>query len=262
MSNKVALITGSAFGIGKRTAKELAAKGNDIIINYRSSETEAHILADQLAQTYNVKTMALKADISNYNDCIRLVNKGLEHFNRIDILINNAGPYIHDRKTLIDYSYEEWNYLINGNLNAAFYLCKEIIPQMRKNKWGRIVNIGFDKAETAPGWACRSAFAAAKVGLVSLTRTLALEEFPYGITVNMVSPGDIRGEWKEQDILSTKRHESTTETFTKIETGEDISRVISFLTDDNSDLITGSVIPISGGQDVLSKSNHFYYGKF
>lgn len=262
MANQVALITGSASGIGKRTAEELAAQDIDLIINYRNSKQQAFELSSYLSEKFHIRVLPVQADISNPDDCSRLVAKALEKFGTIDILINNAGPYIHERKTLIEYSLDEWTYLMNGNLNSVFYLCKEIIPVMRKNKWGRIINIGYERAETAPGWAYRSAFAAAKAGLVSLTRTLAIEEFPFGITVNIINPGDIRGEWKESNIHHTKRHENLAATFSKQGTGQDIARVIAFLIDPHSDLITGSVIPVSGAVDVLSKSNQMYYEKF
>lgn len=262
MRTKVAIITGGASGIGKQTTKELATLGVNLIINYRKSERQAIELATQLAEKFNIQAIPIQADISKQHECARLVNKALSLFGTVHILINNAGPYIHERKTLMEYSEEEWSYIINGNLNSVFYLCKEIIPIMRNNNWGRIINIGFDRAETAPGWAYRSAFAAAKAGLVSLTRTISIEEFPYGITANMINPGDIRDEWKESSIEKTKRHENQTVTFSKQGTGQDIARVIAFLIDSHSDLITGSVIPVSGANDVLSKSNHMYYKKF
>jgi 3-oxoacyl-[acyl-carrier protein] reductase len=120
---------------------------------------------------------------------------------------------------------------------------------MRNQKWGRIITIGYDRVETAPGWIYRSAFAAAKTGVASLTRTIAIEEAENGITANMVCPGDIINEWKEsniEDAIGTSR-------IGRKGTGEDIARVIAFLIDEKSDLITGSVIPVTGGLDVLGK---------
>ncbi|MBM7703286.1 SDR family oxidoreductase [Metabacillus iocasae] len=252
-NEKVAFITGSATGIGKRTAIELAKQGIHIVINYMRSEEQAFELARYLEKQYRVTAIALQGDISSFSDCERMVEVVKEQFGRIDLLINNAGPYVFERKSMVEYDVDEWHYLINGNLNAVFYLCKLIVPIMREQRWGRIVNFGFDRAETATGWVYRSAFAAAKVGLVSLTKTLSLEEAKHGITVNMVSPGDITGEWKEADIESAQ---SVTEPHTpvgRVGTGEDLSRVIAFLCDDKSDFMTGNVIPITGGKDVLGK---------
>ncbi|MFC3886344.1 SDR family oxidoreductase [Bacillus songklensis] len=251
--NKVAFITGSATGLGKRTAIELAKKGLNIILNYRSSGEKARELASLLEEEYKIRTLVLQGDISEYSDCESMVFRGMEYFGHIDILINNAGPYVFERKRMMDYDVEQWNYMINGNLNSAFYLCKFIIPAMRQKEWGRIINIGFDRAQTAPAWKYRSAFAAAKTGLVSLTKTLALEEADYGITVNMVCPGDIRGEWKEADIADVRQRAEGQASLPRIGTGEDIARTIAFLCEENSDFITGSIIEVTGGKDVLSK---------
>lgn len=152
-----------------------------------------------------------------------------------------------------DYNISEWNYIINGNLNAVFYLSNLIIPSMRKRKWGRIITVGFDRVESAPGWIYRSAFAAAKSGLASLTKTIALEEAENGITANMVCPGDIVGEWKEKAIEDSLHTVDPTVPVGRPGTGEDVSRVISFLANEQSSFITGSIIPITGGKDVLGK---------
>jgi 3-oxoacyl-[acyl-carrier protein] reductase len=124
---------------------------------------------------------------------------------------------------------------------------------MRENKWGRIVTIGFDRVEAASGWIYRSAFAAAKTGAASLTKSIALEEAGNGITANMVCPGDIIGEWKEKNIEDTTTVEYSASPVGRPGTGEDIARVISFLADEKSGFITGSIIPVTGGKDVLGK---------
>ncbi len=254
VKKKTALITGGASGIGKQTAIQLAEKGYQLVINYRNSETEAVFLAKHLHDCYGTKTIIVQGDVANQDDCLRMVNETLSVFSTVDILVHNAGPYIHERKKLTDYSFEEWNYLIQGNLSAVFYLSKHIIPLMRKQKWGRIITLGFDRVETAPGWIYRSVFAAAKTGLASLTRTIALEEAEHGITANMVSPGDIINEWKESNIEDSVEAINGNIPIRRPGTGEDISRVISFLTDEKSDFITGSIIPVTGGIDVLGKA--------
>lgn len=253
MKIKTALITGGAAGLGKRTAIQLAEKGIQLVINYRRSEEDACKLVQYLNEKYNTKNIALRADISKAEDCRMLAAEAQKFAETIDILIHNAGPYVHERKRMTDYSEEEWNYIINGNLNAVFYLSRLLIPNMRKQKWGRIITIGFDRVETAPGWIYRSAFAAAKSGLASLTRTIALEEAENGITANMVCPGDITDEWKEKNIADALIIKDEDSPVGRPGTGEDISRVISFLVEDDSSYITGSVIHITGGKDVLGK---------
>ncbi|QOR68783.1 SDR family oxidoreductase [Cytobacillus suaedae] len=253
MTTRTALLTGSASGLGKRTAIELAQKGINTVINYRNSEKEAIELSLQIKENFGVECSVIQGDIASVSDCKKIIQHCMEEHNHIDILINNAGPYVHERKNLIDYDVDEWKYIIDGNLNGVFYLLKYFVPKMREKKWGRVINFGFDRADTAPGWIYRSAFAAAKVGLVSLTKTVALEEAKYGITANMVSPGEIIGSWKEANILDALGTKDENTPIGRPGTGEDIARTISFLCDENSDFITGSVIPITGGKDVLSK---------
>jgi 3-oxoacyl-[acyl-carrier protein] reductase len=253
VKKKTALITGGAKGIGKKTAFQLAEKGYQLAINYRSSDNEAIFLTNQLEKIYGTKNVAIQGDISKKEDCLRIVDQVFEAFSTIDVIVHNAGPYVNERKKMTDYTFEEWDYLINGNLNAVFYLSKQVIPNMRKQRWGRIITLGYDRVETTPGWTNRSAFAAAKSGLASLTRTIAIEEAEYGITANMVCPGDIINEWKEKNINETN-YDQNGAPIGRQGTGEDIARVISFLVDDNSDFITGSIIPVTGGMDVLTKN--------
>jgi 3-oxoacyl-[acyl-carrier protein] reductase len=253
---KIALITGGATGIGKKTAYSLAAEGYQLAINYRNSESEAASLAKQLSSSFGTKNISIQGDIGNSKDCERIVEQVLEAFSGIHVLVLNAGPYIHERKKMTDYTFEEWNYLINGNLNGAFYLSKLVIPIMRRQKWGRIITMGYDRVETAPGWIYRSAFAASKTGLASLTRTIALEEAENGITANMVCPGDIVDKWKENSISSAQAvlDSRSNAPVGRSGTGEDIARVIAFLIDEKSSFITGSIIPVTGGMDVLTKA--------
>lgn len=251
MKKKTALITGGATGLGKKTACQLAKQGYQLAINYRNSNQEAILLSKELEEKFGSKIICIHGDVAIQADCTRIVETVISEFTSIDVVIHNAGPYVRERKTLTEYSFDEWNYLINGNLNAVFYLSKAIIPIMRERRWGRIITMGFERVETTPGWVYRSAFAAAKTGLASLTRTIAIEEAANGITANMVCPGDIISAWKEKGIGEAIFSENVP--VGRQGTGEDISRVISFLVDEKSDFITGSIIPVTGGLDVLGK---------
>jgi 3-oxoacyl-[acyl-carrier protein] reductase len=253
VDEKVAFITGGATGIGKRMAFSLADNGMSIIITYRKSKKAALALVDELQEMYHVKAIAIQGDSSSEEDCRNILQKISETFGHVDIFIHNAGPYMHDRKPMTEYGSDEWKYIMDGNLNGFFYFAKELIPQMRSKNWGRVITLGFERCETAPGWIYRSAFAAAKSGLTSLTRTLAAEEATHGITVNMVCPGDIIGDWKEKEIRVARAEKDDTVPVGRPGTGEDIARVITFLCDEKSDFITGSIIPVTGGKDVLGK---------
>ncbi|MFP7300552.1 SDR family oxidoreductase [Neobacillus niacini] len=254
MKKKTALITGGAAGLGVKTAWQLAEQGYQLAINYRNSSNEAFLLSQELEKKFRNKVICIQGDVANPLDCRHMVEQVISEYSSIDVVIHNAGPYVRERKKMTEYTNDEWNYLINGNLNAVFYLSKESIPFMRKQQWGRIITMGYDRVETAPGWVYRSAFSAAKTALASLTRTIAIEEASYGITANMVCPGDIISPWKERNIEDSVLSENVP--VGRQGTGEDISRVISFLLDEKSDFITGCIIPVTGGMDVLSKAYH------
>ncbi len=253
MGIRTALITGGATGIGKMTAYKLAQEGINLVINYRHSQKEAEELCQHLTKEFGTNNICIRGDITNSDDCEFLISEALKKYEYIDIIIHNAGPYIHERKRMTEYTLDEWRYLVDGNLNAVFYLSKLVIPKMRAQQWGRIITIGFDRAEASSGWIYRSAFAASKSAVASLTKTLAMEEAQYGITANMISPGDIVGEWKEKEIENAIHVDDKDTPVGRPGTGEDIARLISFLVEDKSSFITGSIIPVTGGKDVLGK---------
>lgn len=248
---KTALITGASKGMGRKTAEYLAAAGIHVVLNYRSDPEQAKALARHLAHQYNVEATAVYGDISKKEDCEQLAAAA----GAIDILIHNAGPYIQERKPMAEYAWDEWDTLISGNLTSIFYLTKLLLPGMKERGFGRVIAFGFDRVETAPGWVDRSAFAAAKTGAASLIKTIALEEAAYGITANMICPGDIGGAWKEKDIDDALGCEANRVPVGRPGTGGDIARVAAFLASEASSFITGAIIPVTGGQDVLGK--HF-----
>jgi 3-oxoacyl-[acyl-carrier protein] reductase len=254
--DKSVLITGGTKGIGSRTAIEFSKNGYKVFINYRSNDRRADHFVQQLRKEYRNEVYAIKGDVSIPADCERMAAEIKGNSDGIDILIHNAGPYVKERKKFDEYSAEEWNYIVNGNLNSVFYLTRLMIPKMRDKKWGRIITFGYDRVETSPGWIYRSAFAAAKAGLASFTKSIAIEEAENGITANMVCPGDIVGEWKEDEIHNAQRSDDHSTPVGRPGTGEDLARVIEFLCRDESDFITGAVIPITGGKDVLGKVFH------
>lgn len=252
---RTAIITGSAKGLGVKTAIELARQGFHIGINYVNSKTEADELATYLQAQFAIRAITVQGDVSISAEASRVVDNCGAQFGRIDVLVNNAGPFIHTRKKLADYSDAEWYHMIDGNLSSAFFMSRAVLPWMRMGKWGRIINIGHDRCETAPGWVFRSAYSAAKTGLVSLSRTMAIEEAPNGITVNVVCPGDIDEPWKSADI-ELARVSAMQDAVDREGTGQDVARIIAFLCDQNSDYITGSVISVTGNLDVLSRHRH------
>jgi 3-oxoacyl-[acyl-carrier protein] reductase len=247
-----AIITAGSKGLGKKVAEQILQKGCSVTVNYRSDVQRIKELMDEWDQ-YKDRLQFVQGDMTKKQDIIILINEAIKRFGRIDYLINNAGPFIFTRKKLTDHTDSEWYEMIEGNLNAVFHLLKLTIPVMRNQKFGRIITYGFQDVENSPGWIYRSAFSAAKVGLCSLTKTIALEEAEYGITANMIYPGDIVGEMKEATIEKSRQIKDNRTPIGRSGTGEDIARLVSFLCEENSDMITGSVISITGGLDVINR---------
>lgn len=253
MDNGIALVTGSASGLGVQSVLSLAHAGYSIMINYRKSASEAERLKHKV-EALGRKCALVQGDVSSKTDCQKIVAETMNYFGQIDVLVNNAGPYIFELKKVVDYTDEEWEMMIQGNLSSVFYMVREVIPIMRKKNWGRIITFGFNQSSQAAPWMYRGAYASAKVGLVSLTKTLAQEESGSGITVNMICPGDIIGENKEKTIEESRKTRAKDQApVGRAGSGEDIGRVVRFLCSADSDFITGSVIEVNGGLDVLGK---------
>ncbi|SFK76912.1 3-oxoacyl-[acyl-carrier protein] reductase [Paenibacillus sp. 1_12] len=252
---KVALITGSAKGLGKMTALRLADSGCDIIINYVHSAAEAHTLCERI-QAKGVRCLALQGDVSRFEDLQYMTETAVQELGGIDILINNAGPFVRERKFFSEYKQEDIQYIMNGNLLGVMQLDHLVLPMMRSKKWGRIIHFGFGHASEARGWPHRAVYAAAKVGLVSFTKSLSVEEAPSGITVNMICPGDIHGANKEKLIKEVEHEIDPESPRGRPGVGEDIARVIAYLCEERSDFITGNIMDVSGGLDPIRPNIH------
>ncbi len=250
LERRTALITGSAKGLGKMTALTLAGQGYDIALNYVHSETEALQLQQEIQQI-GVRCIAVQADVSIEQDIDRLVDEVQQQLGSVDILVNNAGPFIRERRLFMDYERSEIMDMLQGNLIGAMLLDHRVLPGMRERKWGRIIHFGFGHAAESRAWPHRAVYAAAKVGLVSFTKTLAVEEASNGITVNMICPGDIRGDNKEKRIDEVIGMSDGETPRGRPGSGEDIARVIAYLCENNSDFITGNIMEISGGLDPI-----------
>lgn len=243
-----AFITAGSKGLGRQVTEHFLKAGHNVTITYRSDQKKAEELL------YDYKGLQIvKADVTSKAELESAVKKAVNKFGTIDYLINNAGPFVFERKKLMDYSEAEWELMQKGNLDAVFHLLKLTIPAMREQKFGRIINYGFQGANTAAGWINRSAFAVAKVGLVSLTKTIAFEEAENGITSNMICPGNITGEMKEATIEQSRVFPAQHTPVGRSGTGEDIARSVLFLCQKDSDMITGSVFEITGGLDVIHR---------
>lgn len=250
LQGKIALVTGSAKGLGKRTAIALAELGCQVAVNYVNSESEAFSLV-KLLEEGGGRAMAVRADMASRADNERMIGAIEREWGTVDILINNAGPFVRERRTFDEYELDEIDYMMRGNLLGVMQLDRLVLPGMLRRKWGRIVHFGFGRAAEARGWPHRAAYAAAKVGLVSLTKTLAEEMAPHGVTVNMICPGDIRGGNKEKSIEEVAHLSDHEFPGIRQGSGEDVSRVIAFLCSPQSDFLTGNIMEVSGGFDPI-----------
>ncbi|GGM26540.1 3-ketoacyl-ACP reductase [Paraliobacillus quinghaiensis] len=245
-----AFITAGSKGLGRKVTELFLQSGHNVTLTYRSDNKKV----EELIEIYTSEQLhAVRADVTSKKELGNAVLEANNKFGTIDYLINNAGPFVFERKKLMDYTEKEWDLMQKGNLDAVFHLLKLTVPAMREQGFGRIINYGFQGANTAAGWLNRSAFAAAKVGLVSLTKTIAFEEAEHGITSNMICPGNITGAMKEASIEKSRRVPDLDTPIGRSGTGEDIARSVLFLCQKDSDMITGSVFEITGGLDVIHR---------
>ena len=238
--NEVVIITGASRGIGREIAKVLAKKNYIIIANYNKSEEEIKQLKEELKnEGYNIDIF--KADVSRRDECERLVAYVLEKYNKVDILINNAG--ISQIKEFTQLTDDDWNSMINVNLNSMFFMIKEVINNMIHNKKGCIINIS--SVWGMVGSSCEVHYSAAKAGVIGMTKALAKEMGPSNIRVNSIAPGfvntDMTKDLSKDDII-----EIIDETpLMKVAKPEDIVKSIEWLIED--ELVTGQVISPNAG---------------
>ncbi|MDI3269735.1 MAG: SDR family oxidoreductase [Bacillota bacterium] len=239
------LVTGGARGLGRRVALFLAERGYALTINYRESQKEAEDLVEAIRRGGG-DAGAAQGDVGRPDEAAALVAKAQEERGPVDVLVHGAGPFERRKVALADTPLDLWQGMLEGNLGSAFYLCRALLPGMRERRFGRLIFFGFAEVEGNPGWPGRGPYAAAKAGLLSLVRTLSLEEAPYGITANLITPGDIRDPWKEKSIAEAVAVR-VEEPLGRPGTGEDVARAVAFLAGKDAGYVTGSVVAVTGG---------------
>ncbi|MDI3298634.1 MAG: SDR family oxidoreductase [Bacillota bacterium] len=245
-ARRVAVVTGSATGIGAVVARALGEAGYDVGVNWLHSRRRAEELARSI-EAMGRRALAVRGDVSRREEVEALFDRYLDFFGRVDVLVNAAGPFTFEERPLLETTPEEWREMVDGNLSSVYWATRRVLPGMRERRWGRVINFGMTGSGAAGSYVRATAYAAAKSGLASLTRSLALSEAPYGITVNMVSPGLIRPAWKERRIGEARSARDAAIPVGRPGTGEDLARVVLFLCDEASDYLTGNVIEVTGG---------------
>ena len=238
--NKVIIVTGASRGIGKEIAKGLSKKGYQVIANYNKSEEQAIKLKEELKKE-NINIDIFKADVSKRKEAEELVKYTIRKFGKIDVLINNAG--ISQIKEFTQITDEDWNNIINTNLNSVFYMTQETCKNMIHNKKGCIINIS--SIWGVIGASCEVHYSVSKAGIDAMTKSLAKEMGPSNIRVNSIAPGIINTEMNKK--LSEKEINNIKEEIPleKIGKAQDIEKCIEWLIED--EYTTGQIISINGG---------------
>ena len=243
MHNKVVLITGASRGIGAATAREFAKNKYNVIINYNDGEMEAKKLQEELENTYNIKSLIVKCDVSKKEEVKNMVEKSVATFGHIDVLVNNAGIAI---DTLFeDKTAENFRKTLDVNLIGTFLVSKYVGKVMLENKSGNIVNISSTNGIDSY-YPMSLDYDASKAGVISLTHNLAQHYSPF-IRVNAVAPG-----WVKTDMNKELDQEFIDEENKKVLLGrfaeaEEIAKVIYFLGSDDASYINNEVIRVDGG---------------
>ncbi len=242
IQDQVAVVTGSSRGIGRAIALRLAADGAKLVVNYRSDEAAAKEVVDQIVAGGG-EAVAVQADVSQVAEAQALIDSAKKAFGRVDVLVNNAGT---TRDTLImRMSEEDWDLVIDTNLKGTFNCIKAVTRQMMRQREGRIVNIS--SVAGLGGNPGQANYAAAKAGIIGLTKTVAKELGSRGITCNAVAPGfvptDLTASLPE-DLIQMGIDRTP---LGRLGTTEDCAAAVSFLVSSDASFITGQVLAVDGG---------------
>jgi len=255
MAGKTAIVTGSTSGIGLGIARSFAGAGMHVMLNGFGDKAEIERTRLEIEETYRVKTAYSAADMSKPADIVAMVEETRARLGPVDVLVNNAG--IQHVEAIETFPVAKWDAIIAINLSSAFHATRAVVPEMKARKWGRIINIASAHGLVASPF--KSAYVAAKHGILGLTKTVALETAEHGITANAICPGYVltplvqrqipetakaRGLTEEQVIRDVLLHAQPTRQFV---TTEQIGALALFLSSDAAASMTGAALPVEGG---------------
>jgi len=220
----------------------LGRAGARVAVSYRTNKLGADRVVNAL-RTAGTDGWAVATDVTDPGLVKESIETVVNRFGRLDILVNNVGDF--EWKRVMDSTIEEWHSILLSNLYSAFYTSKYALPAMRRQRWGRIINLGAVGAERAFGHAKISAYSAAKAGLVAFSRSLALEEARNGITVNVVNPPITDN--AELSLEEAKRIADARFPAGRPGTAQDVAAAVKFFASDEAAFITGQVLNVAGG---------------
>ena len=242
--NKIVLITGASKGIGRSTAIEFAKKGYNIILNYNNSIDEAKELKILLEEKYKIECLDIKADITIEEEIDNMINKAIEKFNHIDVLVNNAAIAIDT--TFEDKTKENFQKILDTNLIGTFLVSKKVAKYMKEKEKGCIINISSTNGiDTYYPYGLD--YDASKAGVISLTKNLAVELAP-NIRVNTVAPGWVNTEMSKDLSEEFRKEECNKILLNRFAEDYEIAKVIYFLSTEDASYINGSIIRVDGGK--------------
>jgi len=255
LAGRAAIVTGSTSGIGLGIARALAARGADIVLNGLGPAAEIERTRAAMRREHGVEVLYSPADLSRAEAVGVMVELAVERFGKVDILVNNAG--IQHVAPIESFPSEKWDAIIAINLSAAFHATRAVFAGMKERGWGRIVNVASAHGLVASSF--KSAYVAAKHGIVGLTKTIALEGAEAGVTCNAICPGyvwtplvekqiddqaRIHGISREQVIRDVLLAQQPNKRFATV---EEIGALVGFLCGPEAQSITGSALPVDGG---------------
>ena len=239
LSNKIAVVTGAGGGIGEATARIFARENIEgiAIVDYN------YEAACKTAEELGPKAFPVKCDVSNYESVQAAVAQVMERFGRIDILVNNAGitrDAIFHKMTI-----QQWEQVINTNLNGVFYWTHSVYPQMRNNNYGRIINLSSTAVRGNPG---QCNYSATKAALIGFTASLAKEGGRKNITVNCVAPGATQTEMYDKVPDEIRQAMIASNPMQRLGQPQEIGEVIAFLASERASFLSGQWIPVNGAK--------------
>lgn len=236
---KTVLITGGSRGIGAACVEAFAAAGCRVVFSYLHSGEQAAALCAR----WEGRVLAVQADVADRDQVTALFRQAEQAFGPVEVLVNNAG--IAQQKLFTDITPAEWRRMLAVHLDGPFYCCQAALPAMIRAKWGRIINISSMWGQV--GGSCEVHYSAAKAGLIGLTKALAQEEGPSGVTVNCIAPGVVETDMMAGFSAADKQALAEETPLCRLGRPEEVAAAAVFLAGDQAAFITGQVLGVNGG---------------